>query len=274
MIEKTLLSVAVITFNEEENLARTLKAVKPLADEIIVVDSHSTDRTREIALNYGAKVFDEDWKGHIAQKNSALEKCVGKWIFSIDADEVLSAELAKAIAQAIAGENAEGFIISRKSVYLGKTLNYMWRPDRHLRLVKRDAKPRWSGYNPHDILTIEGKTAPLKGDLIHYSYKDLSDHWRRLIVYARLAAESYAQKGRRFSLFRLLFNPLWGIIKTYIFRLGFLDGIQGLLAAFSKGVYIFLKYAFLFELQLASKKTSDKNKDAKRSNNGYRKESA
>ncbi|MDR2152564.1 MAG: glycosyltransferase family 2 protein [Helicobacteraceae bacterium] len=259
-MNETLLSVAVITFNEEGNLARTLEAIKTIANEIIVVDSHSSDRTREIAQDFGAKVFEEDWKGHIAQKNSALEKCVGKWILSIDADEVASAELIKSIAQAIASDNADGFMISRKSVYLGKTLNYMWRPDLHLRLVKRDAKPRWSGYNPHDSLKIEGKIVKLKGDLIHYSYKDLSDHWNRLIVYARLAAESYAQKGKRFSLLKLLFNPMWGVTKSYIFRLGFLDGIQGLFAAFSKGVYIFLKYAFVWEIEQAAKRQKAKLK--------------
>ncbi|MDR0664711.1 MAG: glycosyltransferase family 2 protein [Helicobacteraceae bacterium] len=249
-----LLSAAIITFNEEDNLPRTLEAVKTIANEIVVVDSHSSDRTREIALSYGAKVFDEDWKGHIEQKNSALEKCGGKWILSIDADEVVSDELIKSIEQAIANDDAEGYIISRKSVYLGKTLNYMWRPDRHLRLVRRDANPKWGGYNPHDRLTINGKTAKLKGDLIHYSYKDLRDHWKRLIVYARLAAESYAQKGKRFSLIKLLFNPFWGVTKSYIFRLGFLDGIQGLFAAFSKGVYIFLKYAFVWEIEQGTKR--------------------
>jgi glycosyltransferase involved in cell wall biosynthesis len=252
--KKPSLSVALITFNEENNLPRTLEAVKTIADEIIVVDSHSTDRTREIALSFGAKVYEEDWKGHIAQKNSALEKCKNEWILSIDADEVVSPQLVQSIAQSLADPSeTSGFIISRKSVYLGRTLNFMWRPDRHLRLVRRNASPCWGGYNPHDTLKIDGKTALIKGDLTHYSYKDLSDHWRRLIAYARLAAESYAQKGKRFSLFKLLFNPLWGITKTYIFRLGFLDGIEGLFAAFSKGVYIFLKYAFLYELLYKNK---------------------
>ncbi|MDR1910952.1 MAG: glycosyltransferase family 2 protein [Helicobacteraceae bacterium] len=243
------LSVAIVVFNEEDNLPRSLEAIKAIADEIIAVDSHSTDKTREIAASFGAKVYEEDWKGHIAQKNSALDKCSQDWILAIDADEVVSPKLALAIKNVVENGDCDGYEINRQSVYLGRTLRFMWQPDRKLRLVRRSANPRWGGYDPHDKLFIKGKTGRLEGVLTHYSYKDLADHWRRLIAYAQTGAISYNQNGKKFSFFKLFANPILGVLKSYLLRGGFLDGLQGFFAAVSKGVYIFLKYAFLWEIE-------------------------
>ncbi len=246
---KTTLSVAVISFNEEDNIERTLKSIVDMADEIVVVDSHSTDKTREIALSYGAKVFIEDWKGYINQKNSALEKCKGDWILCLDCDEVVTEELKDEIIRAIDTTKIDGYFINRRTVYLNKELKYAWQPDWKLRLVRRGASPRWTGYDPHDSLCINGKTGRLKGILLHYPYKDLTHHFMKLIKYARISASSYKEMNRRFRIYNLIFNPIFSFLKQYLFKRGFLDGFRGFIAAFSSFCYVFLKYLFLWEIE-------------------------
>lgn len=254
---KLPLSVAIISFNEEANLPRTLKSVADIASEIIIVDSHSTDRTVEIAKEFGAKVYIEDWKGHIAQKNSALEKCSEPWILALDCDEVLTDELRHSVTGAVISGAADGYVLNRRTFYAGKFLRFSWQPDRKLRLVKRTAKPEWGGYNPHDVLSISGTEGKLKGDLHHFSFKDVSDHFQRTVSYAKIAADSYHKRGKRFSLFRLLFNPPAAFVKKYFFRLGFLDGFRGFIAAFSSFVSVAMKYIFLWEIEKTVKKDSD-----------------
>lgn len=249
MADKLPLSVSLISFNEADNIARTLASIVELATEIVVVDSHSSDDTRAIAADYGAKVYEEDWKGHVAQKNSALSKCTQPWILSLDCDEVVSPELQSAIAAAVAEDKGSGYRIRRRSDYLGKRLRYNWYPDRKLRLVKQSAKPRWEGYDPHDRLVASGAEGELDGDLIHYSYKNLEDHFVRLVHYARIAGNSYYQNGKRFHWHQLATRPLFAFIKKYFLRAGALDGLQGLIIAVSSFVYVFLKYLFLWECQ-------------------------
>jgi glycosyltransferase involved in cell wall biosynthesis len=242
------LSVSIISFNEAANIGRTLDSIKPLASEIIVVDSHSTDNTREIAEKNGANVYAEDWKGHIRQKNSALEKCTQPWILCLDCDEVVSYELREAIVKAVREGVRPGYRINRRTFYLGKLLQYAWQPDWKLRLVRKDAEPRWAGYDPHDRLQIAGQSGRLQGDLIHYSYADLSDHMQRLVTYAEITATSYHRNGKRFQWHHLLVNPLVAFIKKYILKRSFLDGSQGFIVSMSSFVYVFLKYLFLWEI--------------------------
>ncbi|MDJ0781169.1 MAG: glycosyltransferase family 2 protein [Desulfosarcinaceae bacterium] len=243
------LSVAIISFNEAENIARTLRSIADIAAEIVVVDSHSGDATREIAAQFGANVYTEDWKGHVRQKNSALMKCTQPWVLALDCDEVVGADLKRSIISAVRTKAAGGFRVCRRSDYLGKRLRHNWYPDRKLRLVRRSAQPRWEGYDPHDRLVISGPVGDLNGDLIHYSYKNIEDHFIRLVHYARIAADSYYQEGRRFHLHQLVTRPLAAFIKKYFLRAGFLDGLQGLVIAVSSLVYVFLKYMFLWERQ-------------------------
>jgi glycosyltransferase involved in cell wall biosynthesis len=244
------LSVALISFNEEDNIGRTLEAVRGIAAEIVVVDSHSTDRTREIARRMGARVFEEDWKGHIAQKNSALDRCTQPWILALDCDEVVSEGLRDAIAAAVTEPAADGYLVNRRTVYLGRTLEHMWQPDWKLRLVRREANPVWGGYDPHDSLSLDGTTSRLHGGFLeHHSYRDLDDHFRRLVGYARIAAHSYHEHGKRSGPGKIVFSPLAGVLKSYILRGGFLDGMPGLIAASSKLAYILFKYCFLWELE-------------------------
>ena len=251
------LSVALITYNEEENLPKTLEAVRDIANEIVVVDSHSTDKTREIAQSYGAKVFKEDWKGFRDQKNSALEKCSGEWILFLDADEVVSKELKKSILEAIKNPKAEGYFLNRKTFYAGKFLEHTWQPDWVLRLVEKSANPRWEGGNVHEYLKIDGKTAKLNGFLYHYTYKNIYDHFQKSLKYAKLSAEELHKKGKNFKIHKLLINPFWAFFRQYILKRGFLDGIRGLSVAVSYYFSTFLKYLFLWEIE-----QKEKNKNA------------
>ncbi|MGE4497660.1 MAG: glycosyltransferase family 2 protein [Deferribacterales bacterium] len=250
---KLPLSVCFISFNEEANMERTLKSVADIASEIIVVDSHSADKTVQIAEKFGAKVYSEDWKGFEKQKNSALEKCTQPWILSLDCDEVPDETLRHSIVGAVLSGAFSGYVLSRRTFYAGKFLRFSWQPDRRLRLVKASAKPEWRGGDVHEYLHIEGDTGRLEGELQHFSYKDIEDHMHRLIKYARLSAGEYRKKGRKMSFFKLFFSPLGAFLKKYILRLGFLDGFRGFLAAFSSLLYVFLKYVFLWELEMKNR---------------------
>lgn len=250
MQKKLPLSAALISFNEEANIERTLRAVLPIVSEIIVVDSHSTDRTREIAESLGAKVYDEDWKGHIGQKNSALDKCTQEWILCLDCDEVVDGELLQSIADAVEKGDNDGYSVNRMTYYMGKFLKYSWQPDWKLRLVKSSSQPKWAGYDPHDVLVINGKTSRLTGGyLLHYSYRDMFDHYQRLVKYSKIAAESYHKNGRSFSYFSLLTKPLFAFVKKYLLKGGFRDGFAGFCVAVSTAIYVYLKYLFLKEIQ-------------------------
>lgn len=250
---KLPLSISIISFNEEENIERTLAAIADIASEIVIVDSFSKDRTVEIAQNFDAKVFLEEWKGHISQKNSALEKCTQKWILALDCDEVVTPELKLSIVKAIQKDEKIGYYLDRKTHYLGKPLNRSWRPDWKLRLVRRDCNPHWGGVDPHDKLTVSCPTAKLEGHLLHYPYKNLKQHFEKTIYYANLSAQAYYRLGRKFHLYHLLFNPIFSFVKLYFINFGIADGIRGLLAGVSAFVSAFLKYAFLWEIQLQEK---------------------
>ena len=246
-MNKLPLSVAIIANNEEDRIVTTLSSLKDIAGEIIVIDSHSSDNTVSIAKEFGAKVFVEDWKGFAGQKNSLTQKCSQDWILYLDADEAITKDLAQEISNVIHENIADGFFINRKTHYLGKLLKHAWQPNYRLRLVKKSAKPHWVGEIVHEELKIEGKTLNLVHHLEHYSYRDIDDHFKRTIKYAKLSAKSYYLKGKKPSVFKLLVNPVFSFTKLYLIKLGFLDGIAGLVAGVSAFIYTFLKYAFLYE---------------------------
>jgi glycosyltransferase involved in cell wall biosynthesis len=243
------LSVAIISFNEENNIVRCLESVRHLAAEIMVVDSHSTDRTVEIARSLGAQVFVEEWKGHVGQKNSALDKCSCEWILSIDCDEVVSEELAASISRALArGGDADGYRINRKTFFLGRWIEHAWYPDFNMRLIRRDSG-RWQGLDPHDNLVVPGKNGTIDGDMYHYSFKDMRDFFDRTVRYAAIECKSYDRADKKAGLSKLLVNPLYGFFKHYVLKRGFLDGLPGFIIAVTNGIYIFMKYALLWEVQ-------------------------
>ena len=258
------LSVVIITFNEEANIGRTLVSVQPLiADgkgEIIVVDSGSTDRTVEIAKSFGAKVFVEEWKGFAAQKNSAIDKATGDWILSLDADEEVSKELAGGLFEGIAAADSEaspkpfpsnlnGFRLRRRNYFLGHWITHggFW-PDPKLRLFRRGTG-RFADRAVHEDLQVQGTTWQMKGDLLHHSYPTLFDYIEHINRYSSLGAEMVVAKGKvRFSVVNIVLRPLFTFIYNYFFRLGFLDGREGLLLHLYHAVYVSWKYAKAWEL--------------------------
>jgi glycosyltransferase involved in cell wall biosynthesis len=274
------LSVVIITFNEEANLARTLTSVKPLvADgkgEIIVVDSGSTDRTVEIAKSFGAKVFIEEWKGYAAQKNSAIDKATGDWILSLDADEEVERDLAELIHHAISerrppkpellaamgvswpNANANGYWIRRRNKFMGRWIEHggFW-PDPKLRLFRRSAG-RFESRPVHEDILVEGRTSRiLSGALIHHSYPTLADYIEHMNRYSSLGAEMVVATGRvRFSVINIVLRPLTTFLYNYFFRLGFLDGREGLLLHLYHAVYVSWKYAKAWELSNRNQRAS------------------
>jgi glycosyltransferase involved in cell wall biosynthesis len=276
------LSVVIITYNEEANIGRALESVQPLvADgkgEVIVVDSGSTDHTVEIARSHGAKVFNEEWKGYAAQKNSAIDKAGGEWILLLDADEEVNPEMAASISKylpiadkhrkyAMGGaadpvadpifdqaweagtedpENA--FAFARKNLFLGRWIKHggFW-PDRKVRLFRR-GYARIEDRAVHETAKVE-RAGTLNGALIHHSYPTLSDYIDHMNHYSSLGAEMAVANGpREFSVINIVLRPLATFIYNYFFRLGFLDGREGLLLHLYHAVYVSWKYAKAWEL--------------------------
>lgn len=245
------LSVAVITLNEEARLPACLTSVQDLAAEIVVVDSGSTDGTEAVAKRFGARFLVEPWRGHVAQKNLAWTACSQPWVLGLDADEVVSLELAASMRALFANgpPAAEGYWISRRTFYLGRWINHAWYPEWRLRLARRE-KARWTGRDPHDRLEVNGPTARLKGDLLHYSYRDLQDHFQRLVRYAQVSARGLAQEGKRCRWYHLVLSPWAALGKRLILKQGFRDGLRGWIIAYSTFFSVLAKYAFLLESQM------------------------
>ncbi|MDF2529340.1 MAG: glycosyl transferase family 2 [Gammaproteobacteria bacterium] len=241
------LSVALISFNEEANIGRTLESIKDIADEIIVVDSYSTDKTREIAESYGAKVVTHTWAGFTEQKNVLFSHCSKDFILNLDCDEVVTPELAQEIKSMLQQPKFAGYRIPMRTFYMGKLLKYAWFAEK-FRLVSRAANPRWHGGEIHEKLHVDGEIGRLKHGLVHYSYQDIQDHFTRTVKYARLGAMKKFKSGKKFHYYSLLLNPSFAFIKSYFLQRGLLDGLPGFVVACSSWLAAFLKYLFLYEL--------------------------
>ena len=262
-----ILSVVIITYNEEVHIGRALASVQPLVaggqGEAIVVDCGSTDRTVETAKSLGAKVFVEHWKGYAAQKNSAIDKATGDWILSLDADEEVSAPAVRAIEQLLGPASDRyrqfsGFWLNRKNYFLGRWIKHGgFYPDEKLRLFRR-GKGRFEDRLVHETVVIEGKTARSReldlqtgGEIAleHHAYLTLADYIDHMNRYSSLGAEMVAAKRRlRFSAFDIVARPAATFLYNYVFRLGFLDGREGLLLHLYHAVYVSWKYAKAWEL--------------------------
>jgi len=247
-----MLSVLIRTKNEEKNIERAIRSVQSLADEIVVLDSGSTDRTVEIAKNLGAKVFFKEWEGYDKQLNYGIGLCSKDWVLVLDADEEVSSELRESIRKELKSPSYEVYKLCRKTFYLGDFLNHAWYPEWRVRLFKK-GKVRFEG-ELHESVVFEGKAGKLKGDIYHYSYKSLEDQYLKTVKYAKIMANRMKEEGKKFRLYSLIFNPLWHFFKIYFLKLGFLDGVRGFLVAMSGAIYVFLKYKFLYELELKDKK--------------------
>jgi glycosyltransferase involved in cell wall biosynthesis len=256
------LSVALITRNEAANLPRTLASVR-WVNEIVVVDSGSTDATLDLARKAGARVFEESWKGFAAQKNSAITHATGDWILSLDADEEVSPELAQEIQVLLAGEPAfSAWRIPRLNHFLGCPLRHggYW-PDPKLRLFRRGAA-QFADRPVHETMHTDGPAGSLKGPLIHHCYPTLSDYVEHMNRYSSIAAEAIVASGRAGSSWRwlawnTLLNPAATFLYNYVFRLGFLDGRAGLLQHINHSFYIHWKFAKAWHM-VQEKRSTDR----------------
>jgi glycosyltransferase involved in cell wall biosynthesis len=244
------ISATVITHNEAQDVAAALESLS-FADEIIVVDSESTDATVDLARRFTDRVYVRPWPGYSQQKNFAAGQARNDWIFSLDADERVSPELLREIEGLVSAEGeprASAFEMPRLAFYLGRWIRHSgWYPDRKIRLYDR-RRARWTGEYVHEALQVDGPVERLKGDLLHFTVNTVSEHHQRLDVYTTLAAREAFAKGRRASAISLLASPVISFARSYFLKLGFLDGWQGLVIAKFASQYAFLKIAKLREL--------------------------
>jgi glycosyltransferase involved in cell wall biosynthesis len=246
------LSVVIITFNEEKNIERCLLSVKDIADEIVVLDSFSTDATPAICSKHGVKFFQHAFDGHIQQKNRAVTYASHPYVLSLDADEALDKTLSESIGAVKSDFKFDGYYMNRLTNYCGHWVRHCgWYPDSKLRLWD-SRKGHWTGTNPHDKYELfEGdrNTSHLKGDILHYSYYNVEDHYRQVEYFTDIASRAYFEKGKHARLFNLVINPVAKFIDHYFLRLGFLDGKAGFLISKISAYATFLKYKKLRGLQ-------------------------
>ena len=237
------ISAAIITFNEERNIARVIESLR-CCDEILVLDSGSNDRTVEIATKLGARVVEASWHGYAAQKNIAVQLATHDWILSLDADESLSEALEAEIWQIKkSGPKFDGYTVPRLAQYLGRwILHCGWHPDRKVRLFDR-RKAKWIGEFVHESVKVEGSVGHLKSNLLHFTCNSLSEHLRSMDSYTTLAAQEIASREKHVSYNQLLVEPAWTFFRTYVVKLGFLDGVEGLAIAYMAALYTFVKFA-------------------------------
>lgn len=244
------LSVTIITLNEEKDLPRCLDSIKEIADEIVVVDSGSTDETVEIAKKYGAKVYERQFDNYSNQKNYAAQKTTGDWILSLDADEKIGPELAREIQEAIKESKFVAYSMPRKNVIFGKFIKYTrWQPefDRHIWLWKR-GKGSWEG-EVHEELMADGEIGKLKNAKIHYQYKNVSGFMEMINRYSEFDAGQRVKKGIKFSYFRLFFDPIYNFLVRCVYRWGFLDGWRGFVLSYLMALYHLSLWVKIWERQ-------------------------
>ena len=254
------LSAVVITRNEEANIGRCLQSLQ-IADEIIVIDSGSTDRTVEIAESMGARVFSIQWTGYGPAKKEGVSKASGKWIISLDADEELSPELAREISGTVLLEmEHNGYYTRRKTNFLGRWIYHCgWYPDYVLRLFKK-ADGDFNDSVVHERVVLNGRTGFLKGEILHYSYKNVERYFEKFNNYTTMGAEQAYKSGKKAGWYHIALKPPVAFIKHYIMKLGFLDGLEGFIISVFSAMAVMVKYSKLKEI--IKRKKSGVDKDA------------
>lgn len=243
-----MLSVIIITKNEETHITQCLESVK-WADEIIVLDSGSTDKTVPICHQFTSNVFETDWQGFGIQKQRTLKKATGDWVLSIDADEIISPELRIEIEQAISQNQFDAFLLPRLSSYCGKFIKHSgWYPDDILRLFRRELG-HFTDDVIHEQVIVEGKIGKLTAPLLHESYSDFEEVLEKVNSYSTLQAQKLFERGAKSSLSKAISRALWKFVQTYFIKMGFLDGQHGLMLAISSAESVYYKYLKLLELQ-------------------------
>ena len=240
-------SAVIITYNEEDFIGKCLDSLIGVADEIIVVDSFSTDRTEEICKQYNVKFFQHAFEGFRDQKNYALKFATYNHVLSIDADEALSEELRKSILEIKGNWEYDGYFVNRRNNYCGKWINHSgWYPDRQLRLFRIDAGA-WEGLNIHERFILrEGNVAGrLKGDLLHWPFMVVSEHIEKTKQYSEISAQEYYKTGKKTSFLPPFIHGFWTFFRTYIINAGFLDGKEGYIICSINGKSTYNKYKSL-----------------------------
>jgi glycosyltransferase involved in cell wall biosynthesis len=251
------LSVVIITYNEERNIERCIQSVREIADEIVVVDSFSTDKTEQLCMQAGARFIRHAFEGYVEQKNFALAQSTCDHILSIDADELLSDKLKSSIAEVKKNWKHSCYRMNRLNNYCGQWIRHCgWYPDRKIRLFEK-GKGKWGGQNPHDkyIPDQPGDVGFLPGDLLHYSYRSIEEHIAQANKFSGIGAQSAYHNGARSGLLKIILKPVFKFFRDYILLLGFLDGYYGFVISRISAHATFLKYVKLREL---SKKASAK----------------
>lgn len=252
------LSAVIITFNEEKNIERCLLSLQGVVDEIVVVDSFSKDATEEICKKYDVKFVQHAFEGHIEQKNYAITQASSPYILSLDADEALDETLRKEILRIKENWTHDGYMMNRLTNYCDHWIRHCgWYPDTKLRLWD-SRKGTWGGTNPHDKYELQaGSTIKhLKGDILHYSYYTLEDHYKQVEYFTSILAKAQYQKGKKAPVFILYMSPVVKFVKDYFFRLGFLDGKAGYTVCYISAKATFIKYKKLRSLHLSKGKDS------------------
>ncbi|MDQ3046969.1 MAG: glycosyltransferase family 2 protein [Bacteroidota bacterium] len=248
------LSVVIITFNEEKNIARCLDSVAGIADDIVVLDSFSKDRTEDICNEKGVRFIQHAFDGHIQQKNRAITHAKFPYVLSLDADEALDEDLKKSILEVKNNWKHDGYYMNRLTNYCGTWIRHCgWYPDKKLRLWD-SRKGSWGGINPHDKYELtEGdkNTGHLQGDILHYSFYTIDQHKKQVDYFTDISSKALFEKGKRANLLHLTISPAVKFIRDYFLKMGFLDGYYGFIVCRISAKATYLKYAKLKKLQNA-----------------------
>ncbi len=260
-LDRAKISAFIIAFNEEDQIEACVRSVL-FCDEVLVIDSFSTDRTVEIAESLGARVVQRAWPGYREQKAFGLANSTHEWVLNLDADERVTPGLQQEILEILAEKakkgtqsDVAGYYINRVVFYLGRWWRLGgWYPEYRLRFFKKSTVT-WGGIDPHEKPIVDGKTSYLKGELEHYTYHNLDEQFQRLHSLSTLAAREDYKRGKRASLFKLMVNPLLRVLKFYVVKRGYREGQAGLIVAVAEGYYTFMKYAKLWEHEFNERRT-------------------
>ena len=250
MAEEVKISAVILTYNEEKDIERCINSVQPVVDDIVIIDSFSTDKTKEICLNLGVRFVEHKFEGHIQQKNWGITQARYPHVLSLDADEALCEKLQQSILEVKSNWKHDGYYFNRMTNYLGKWIKHCgWYPDKKLRLWD-SRKGTWGGVNPHDKYILkEGCTqAYLKGDILHYSYHSIWQHIEQVNKFSEIGAQQLYERGKKASVFKIIIKSIWKFKRDYFFKGGIWDGYYGFIICAISAHATFVRYVKLREM--------------------------